>query len=426
MDSHVGVSNAMDRQIANGSRRTIRHRALMGVAGLLTIGVLGASFMVPSLPSVALASVVIDQVYFGKLDMIISGPGKLVPAEERIIAAHVRAMVEEVAHDPGAVLSAGDKILQLLNPDTDLELLEARRELTVAEAELVKLRANLGKLLLDQGSLIRRVEFDQLDAQRVATAYKDLAQGGAISELDLKRAQDRLVELGELVEIEKRNKSFLADSRKAQLDSQRAKNRQLSNLVRFRERQVTELTVTTPISGVLQEITVVEGQWVEAGDMLARVSETGNLKATLQMPQTKADKVSPGQIVSIDTRIGVVKGHVYRVDPAVQDGAVIVDVVLDEVLPKGARAELTVYGTINAGGVGNTLSIRRPPNAIENASGEMFRLDAASSTATRVQVVFGESAGDRIELLEGGSEGDQFIVSDTSTWNRYNMMKLER
>ncbi len=426
MDSHVGVSNAMDRQIAHGNRRNVRHRTLIGVVGLLIIGAVGASLFESSLPSVELTSVVIDQAYFGNLDKIISGPGKLVPAEERIIAAHARAMVEDVTQDPGAELSAGDRILRLLNPDTDLRLLEAKRELTIGEAELVNLRAGLDKLLLDQDALVRRVEFDQLDAQRVARAYEDLAQGGAISELDLRRAQDRLVEVGELVDIEKRNKTFLAESHTAQLESQREKNRQLSNLVRFRERQVADLTVTTPISGVLQEIAVDEGQWVEAGDMLARIIATGDLKATLQMPQTNANEVSPGQMVSVDTRIGVVKGHVSRVDPAVKDGAVIVDVVFDEALPRGARAELTVYGTINAGAVGHVLSIRRPPNAMAHASGELFRLDTESSTATRIQVVFGESAGDRIELLEGGSEGDQFIVSDTSTWDRYNMIEIER
>ncbi len=426
MNSRADVSNAMDRQIVNGDRTNTRRRIAIIGAVLAVLAAIGTNSFVSTLPSVDLAAVVIDEVYYGALDKIVTGRGKLIPAEERIIAAHARAMVEEVSHDPGAELSAGDEILSLLNPDSNLALLEARRDLTVAEAELVNLRASLDQRLLDQDAHVQQIRFQRLDAQRVANAYEDLAKSGSVSELDLRRAQDRLVELGDLVEIEKRKKSFLMESRSAQLESQRTKNNQLKILVEFREKLVADLTVTTPISGVLQEMAVDEGQWVDAGDMVARVTASGNLKVVLQLPQTNADDVSLGQIVSIDTRIGIVMGHVFRIDPEVQDGAVIVEVVLDEPLPKGARAELTVYGTIVAGRIGNALSIRRPPNAIANVSGELFRVDASTSTASRVQVVFGESTGDRIEILEGGGEGDHFIVSDTSTWDHYNTIKIER
>ena len=415
----------MDRRIAEKGRLATHWKVAAAALGALGLGVLLLGNVTSSVPTIKLASVVTDEVRFGELEKTITGPGKLVPTQERIIAARSRAMVERVVQIPGTELTTGDRILNLTNPDVDLALLEARREFSAAEADLVGLRARLDQLVLDQEALIKRLKFERLDAERVASAYEGLAQRSAVSDLDLRRAQDSLVELGELIEIEEQKKTFLVESRTAQLESQIAKNHQLRNLVEFRERLAAGLSVTAPIDGVLQELAVEEGEWVQAGDVLARIVEPGALMASLKMPQTNADELLPGQPVSVDTRIGIVKGHVRRVDPLVKDGAVIVEALLDDPLPAGARAELTVYGTIHAGLVGSTLSIRRPPNAVEHTRGLLFRVDAESSTATRVQVAFGESTGERIEVLEGVDEGNLIIVSDTETWDQYSHIELE-
>lgn len=425
MNVQAQAASVMDRpiELAAGRKKWVWIAAM--VIAVLLIFIVAAKAIVTSGPTVERSAVVIDVVNHGRLENVISGPGKIVPAEERVISAPARALVDAVDHDPGVALEANDSILRLVNPDTELAFLEAQREWAAAQSELVNLRVRLDNQLLDQGTLIQQLEFEQKDAERRAVAYDDLAKTGGIANLDLMLAHDRVVELESRIEIEGKKRVFLDESRRAQLDSQRGKTDQLENLVRFREELLSNLAVRTPIAGVLQDISVEEGQWVEIGQVLARVSAPDDLKVMLRLPQTDADDISVGQKASIDTRIGVVAGHVARVDPAVQDGAVIVEVLPDEAFPKGARSQLTVYGTINAGQIEETLSIRRPVSALPNAVGELFKVDPDSMIADRVKVRFGESMGDRIELVEGGQEGDRFIVSDVSTWEQYDSFELK-
>ena len=145
---------------------------------------------------------------------------------------------------------------------------------------------------------------------------------------------------------------------------------------------------------MLQLVPVEVGQHVTPGTNLARVARPDRLKAVIRIPETQAKDVVPGQKAIVDTRNGVVAGRVVRIDPAVQNGTVTVDVALDGALPNGARPDLTVDGTIELERLANVLYVGRPAMGQPQSTVGLFRLEKGTNEAVRVRVRLGQALGE--------------------------------
>jgi HlyD family secretion protein len=183
--------------------------------------------------------------------------------------------------------------------------------------------------------------------------------------------------------------------------------------------------VRASLGGVLQQVPVEVGQQVAPGTNLARVAQPGRLKAVIKVPETQARDVQIGQSASVDTRNGVVEGRVARVDPAVQNGTVTVDVALAGPLPKGARPDLTVDGTVELERLDDVVYVGRPAQGQAESQVGLFRLEPDGRHAARVKVRLGRSSVSTIEILEGLKPGDQVVLSDTSAWDAHDRIRLE-
>jgi HlyD family secretion protein len=184
------------------------------------------------------------------------------------------------------------------------------------------------------------------------------------------------------------------------------------------------LRVRAGISGTLQLVPVEVGQQVTPGSNLARVAQPERLKAVIRIAETQAKDVEIGQVASVDTRNGIVPGKVARVDPAAQNGTVTVDVALTDALPKGARPDLTVDGTIELERLDDVLYVGRPAQGQPDSLVGLFRLSEGTSEASRVKVRLGRASVNTIEVVEGLQQGDQVILSDTSAWDAFDRIRL--
>lgn len=416
---------SMDRTRVTNNRR-VRGKLLFAsvTATLGTIGFFSLTQL--HAPNLSQDDIVIAIVMRGNFVRTIDASGRLVPEETRLIAAHARARVDKRHVEPGTIVSDGAALLELSDPEMQRKLLETRSELAAAEAELITTRAVLDRQLLEQDSAIQSTHYMHLDAARQADAYENLARGGAVSSLELSHVRDRVSELANRVQIENGKKGFLLESRLAQLSSQQAKIDQLKNLLAFQLEQVHLLHVSAPIAGVIQDILVEEGQWVHPGEVMAIVITPDRLMAELRVPQTEGDQVTIGQEALIDTRLGTVTARVSRVEPSVQEGAVIVEVELTESIPKGARAQLTIKGTLKVAELDDATYLRRPAGTIPNSRGSLFRITDSGRNANRVDVSFGIANADHIQILNGAREGDRFIISDMSGWSERSEVQISR
>jgi HlyD family secretion protein len=210
----------------------------------------------------------------------------------------------------------------------------------------------------------------------------------------------------------------------AQLAAKRAEVDQRRAMYELRRRTREDLQVRAGLGGVLQEITVEVGQQVAPGANLARVADPSRLMARVHVPATQARDVVPGQTAEVDTRNGVIGARVARVDPAVHDGTVTVDLALAGELPRGARPDLNVDGTVEIERLDDVVYVGRPAFGQEGSTVGLFRLEPDGVHATRVQVKLGRASVSTIEVLEGLKPGDEVVLSDTSRWDEVDRIRL--
>jgi len=407
-------------------KRRLR-RIIYIVVGLLAIGsvTLGVSRLKPAAPSVDKATVWEDTVKRGPMLLEVRGLGSLVPEEILVVSAPVDGRVVRRLLLPGSQVKAATVVMELTNPEQEQATLDAEWQLKAAEAEYKSTKAQLDSTLLDQKAKAAQVQSDFIEAKLNADRDVELARRGLGSELNAKVTQAKAEAMATSNQIEKERLAVSAASVKAQLDEQQAKVEQLRALWELKKSQLASLQVRAGADGVLQELDVEVGQRVPAGTPLAKVVQPTRLKAQLKIPETQAKDVLIGQKAAIDTRNGIVPGHVVRVDPSVVEGSVTVDVKLDAALPPGARPDLSVEGTIEIENLPDVVYVGRPGFGQPNSTVGIFKVDEEGRGATRVQVKLGRASVNSVEILSGLQPGDQVILSDMSQWDAFNRIRLE-
>ncbi|HJT97628.1 MAG TPA: HlyD family efflux transporter periplasmic adaptor subunit [Rhodanobacteraceae bacterium] len=407
-------------------RKRRRQYVIGGVVAVLLLGaVAGLSALGPAIPSVERSSVLVDQVKRGELLREVRGPGTLVPKEIRWIAAETAAHVEHIVIKPGAEVKPDTVILELANPEVDDQLLAAKTAVTAAESDLAAKRTDLNSKLLDEQSAFAQAKSDYETARMQAEAEKPVAEKGVIPAVQYKKSLVVLDQYKDRMEIEEQRVVEFRRNIESQLAAEKARLDQLVATRELRQRQADALHVRAGIAGILQQVPVEEGQQVAAGANLARVARPGELMAELRIAETQAKDVALGQPVKVDTRNGIIDGKVLRVDPAVQNGTVQVDVDLVGKLPSGARPDLSVDGTIEIERLPNVLYVGRPAFGQADSQVRLFKLDANSEVASRVPVELGKSSVNLIEIVKGLDVGDRVILSDTSAFDQHDRVRLK-
>ncbi len=417
----------MDIQRTDTKTRKRRQQILMGIGGALVIGLgtWGLATLEPAAPHVDLASVWTDTVKRGEFVRQVRGPGTLVPTQIRWIAAESNARVERILVKPGARVTADTVILQLSNPEVQDQLLAARSGVAAAGADIAAQQMTLESQLLDQRANLAGFEADLAGAILQAEAEEILNKKGIITDLTYRRSQLLADQLKLRVRIEKERISKFEQTIHSQLVAARARNEQLDNTLALRQTQADALQVKAGIVGVLQQVPVEEGQQVLAGTNLARVARPEELMAELRIAETQAKDISLDQRVAIDTRNGIVDGHVIRIDPAVLNGTVQVDVMIDGDLPPGARPDLSVDGTVEIERIADTVFVGRPAFGQPDSKATLFKLDPETSIAIRIPVTLGRASVNLIEVTQGLQPGDLVILSDTSAWDDHDRLRVD-
>jgi HlyD family secretion protein len=408
------------------ARHKRRQRVVLTAVGLgtLLLVTLGLGRLKPAAPHVDRATVWIDEVKRGPMLRQVRGLGTLVPEEIRWVVAATEGRLERIVVLPGTPVKADSVILEMSNPEVELAALDAEAQLRSAEAQLTEIRVRLESQRLDQEAGAARVESDYVQAKLRADSDDQLAKEGLIADLTRKLSRTTAEELAKRDRIEKKRLEIGGESIQAQLAVQQTAVEQRRGLARLRRSQFLGLRVRAGIDGILQQVPVEVGQRVAPGTNLARVAQPDRLKAVVRIAETQAKDVQLGQTASVDTRNGVMAGHVARIDPASQNGTVGVDVALEGALPKGARPDLTVDGTIELERLADVLYVGRPAQGQPETTIGLFRLETDSSEAVRAKVKLGRASVNTVEVLDGLKQGDRVILSDTSAWDAVDRIRL--
>lgn len=402
-------------------------RILWVVGGVVVISLItfGLSRLKPASLSVDRSTLVIDVVERGSMLREVRGPGTLVAEGTQLIPAPADGRVERILVQPGVEAAAGMVILELSNPELQQSAADVAFQLKAAEADLASLRVKLEGDRMSQQSVVATAQAEYSQAKLLSDTDAVLARDGLIPNLTRDLSKSKTAEVMSRLKIEQQRLAMSPLSVRAQVDAQQARIEQFSALTKLKRQQAEALQVRAGTGGVVQQVFVEVGQQVSPGTKLVKLADPQSLKAELKIPETQVKDIQIGQKVAIDTRNGIVPGHVIRIDPSVQQGTVTVDVALAGGLPEGARLDLSVQGTIELERLNEVLYVGRPAFGQDGSTVSMFIVGSGGDVAVRTQVKLGRSSVSVIEILEGLKEGDQVIVSDSTAWDGLDRINLK-
>ncbi len=410
-------------------RQKRRRQIIWSIVGVLALSGVTAAVMrlKPAAPEVERSTVWTDSVKRGSMLRQVHGLGSLIPSQEfiRQIPAETEATVVRIRMLPGTQVKADTILLDMSNPQVEQAAIDANLQLKEAEAELQSLRVTLQSNLMTQKADAATVNADYTQAKLQADTDKALYDLGVISGLAYKNSKSKSDELTTRNDIEVERLVIAQKAIESQIAEQQAKVDQIRALAELKQEQLDALKVRAGIEGVLVDLPLQVGQHVLPGTMLAKVVQPNHLMAELKIAETQARDVEIDQPALIDTHNGTVNGNVMRVDPAVQNGTVTVDVKLTGELPEGARPDLSVDGTIDLERLNDVLYVGRPAFGQENSTILLFKLDSDGKGAVRVPVKVGRASVNSIQVLEGLHEGDTVILSDMSREDNVDRIRLD-
>lgn len=406
-----------------------RRQIMWSAVGLVCLAgvTIGVSRLKPAAPEVERSTVWTDTVKRGNMLRQVRGLGSLIPSQEftRQIPAETEATVVRILKLPGSQVKADTILLEMNNSQVEQAAVDAKLQLKAAEAEYQSLRVTLQSNLMNQKAGAATVNSDYTQAKLQADTDKALYDLGVISGLAYKNSKSKSDELTTRNNIEGERLDINQKAIETQLAEQQAKVDEIRALADLKQKQLDALKVRAGIEGVLVDLPLQVGQHVTPGTMLAKVVQPDHLMAELKIPETQARDVQIGQPSVVDTHNGTVSGEVMRVDPAVQNGTVTVDVKLTGELPKGARPDLSVDGTVDLENLTDVLYVGRPAFGQENSTISLFKLDADAKGAVRVPVKVGRASVNSIQVIEGLHEGDTVILSDMSRNDNTDRIRLD-
>jgi HlyD family secretion protein len=396
-----------------------------GVLAIVVISVI-ISGLKPAAPSVERATLWVDSVRRGELLREVRAPGTLVPEHIRIIAAVTAGRVEQLPVRPGVTVNPTTLLVEMSNTDVELQALQAEQSLTQARSSLATLRTSLQQQRLGQQGIIAQLATQLEEANRQLKVIQALDTKKLASASEVAAANDRVKELQTRTTIEKQRLDEMVAAEKEQLGLTQEQIARLGDIVREQRNRVRSMRVVAGENGVLLSLPLELGQWVNPGLELARVAQPGRLKAELRVPETQARDIALGQKASIDTRNGIVAGHVMRIDPGSQQGTVLVEVAIDGELPRGARADMSVDGTIEIERLPDVVYVGRPAYGSPESTVGLFKVSEDGSEASRVNVRLGAASVSTVVVLNGLEPGDSVIISDMSQWDNVSRVRLKR
>ena len=412
----------MDTPLPPAPRHRFKWKWFVAIAA----GVMAVAFALrleAAAPKVPASSIVLSTVERGMLVRQVRGPGKLIPEQIRWVPSIVPGRVERRLVVPGARVKSNTTLIELSNPELELELLEAQSDLASARASLVDLRTRLAARNLAQEAVVASSQALLHNAARSAESANRLEPEGLISRLEAATARALAADLDAQLEIERRRLLIFSGATPDELSVQQIQVRRLERVVEAHKARIASLRITAGMDGVLQDLSVEEGQWVQPGATVARIIEPEHLKALVRIPQIQANEVAVGQPAIIDTRNATIHGQVARIDPAVQDGVVNVEIALKGKMPQGIRPDLSVDAIVEVERLADVLQVDLPSAGRSHGKAALFRLED-EGMALRTQVVFGRASIRKIEVVDGLEEGDIVILSDMAQWASYDRLRL--
>jgi multidrug efflux pump subunit AcrA (membrane-fusion protein) len=371
------------------------------------------------------STLVTDMARRGTLVRSVSAQGAFAPERVRVASATQAGVVNQIFVKAGSRVGPGTIIAQMENPALDAQVTDARSAVQVAQANLASARQQAQAAVLTQQTAVSDAQA-QMEANVLqARSLNELHRKGLVADMQYQQAVIQAKKSTNDVRASRAQVGVTAADTQAKVAAAQAQLDQAQAQLIADEAQVNALTVRAATSGIVQSVDVDPGMSVAQNTTIARIADTRDLKAVLQVAESDVHAVVPGMSVRIDTGNGIVTGRVARIAPSAQNGTVAVDVTFARSLPPGARPDANVDGTIEIATIPDAISIARPAGASDGSTIDVFKIVDGGTRAVRVRVRLGQGSNDRVQVVSGLAPGDTVIVSDMSTYQDATELRLQ-
>jgi len=372
------------------------------------------------------SELLLAEVQRGQLNITVRGVGVLVPKDIRWVATNVDGRVERILIKAGAKVKKGDLLLELSNPQLIQQLEETKWQLEEMVAETNALNVSLASELLDQEAAVINEKLNHQRALLTYNAQKKLLDKGtvAVSHIAHEEVKIDVAQYKERWQLEIKRLNKKQESLTAQAKAYQARLNRMHKIYQRAQQQVESLKVLATMDSIVQAMPMELGQRVQMGSNLARLARSGEFIAELRVPEKQIKDVALGQSVVVDTRNSKISGIVQRIDPIVNNGSVQVDIELIGDMPKDARPDLTVNGVIAIANIEDTLFVKRPMFASENSNAVAYLLTDSGNQAEKVNIHFGQTSTQYIQITSGLAAGNNIIISDVSAWEKQQTISV--
>lgn len=406
-------------------------RIIYGCVGVVVVVAitLGLKQLKPAAPSVDKATLWPETVQRGSMVIDVRGLGTLVPEKINFVSAPADGIVKDHML-AGVPVKPDTVIMTMTNPTLEQQTLDAEYQLKGAQASYLQTKALLENQLMDKRTQAASISSQYKSAEMKKEASQKLGELGLKADLDVKTDVVQAEELAKENDLAQKEVQTFQDSIGAQLAVAQATIDQKKALYNLDQSLLDQLHIKAGIEGMLQEVDIEVGQKVVQGTLIAKVANQVQLKAALQIAETQTSTIQIGQQASVDTHVGIIPGHVIRIDPAVTNGTRTVDVHLDGALPQGAVPQLSVEGTVTIDRLTDVLYVGRPVHGEANSTIGLFKVEGQvpwsdAKDASRVQVQVGKVSVNKIQIIKGLQVGDTVILSDMSQDDAYDRIELK-
>ena len=412
--------------VARPKQKKTGRNILIGVGMLALVGVTVALFRLqPAAPSVDAGPLWTDSVKKGDMVREVRGPGNLVADHIRQVTAPVAGRIENIIAVSGQTVAPNTVLIDLSNPDAQILDLQAQQSYNAERQNLANLKNTLATTRLNQELAITSAEAADLKAKQDLEAADSMAKKGLVSRFDMNNFRATAMQTAAALRVARQQLELSKQTADSQIAVQAEQVDRMRVVAAVQDEKMKGLHLRAGDNGVVQDLALQLGQWIPEGFLVAKVVQPGKLKAVLRIPESQAKDVSVGQSATVDTRNGIIPGHVSRKDPASQAGTITVDVALDGPLPAGAVPDLSIDGTIQIEKLKDILSVGRPAYGAGTGTVGLFKIVEGGAYAVRVQVELGASSANFVEVKRGLNVKDKVILSDMSQWDAYDRVRLK-
>lgn len=414
------IKDTSDQDVQITQQKSKPKRLLMIVATLVVITAI-VGFIAPAASRWSQASesisrdrVRIATVTRGDFTRDISVMGRVVAAVSPTVYSPADGTITLLI-EAGHEVKEGQALASLDSPELTSNLSQQQAILDGLQSSYERQQIQTKKQSLADQKAVDLANVRLISAKREKRRADQGFKKGAISQIDYEKAQDELenaklqhrhAELDAALNLE----SLDFDSKSLSLDIRRQ-----NLLVDELERQVSALTILSPVNGIVGNLSADNKTFLSKNQAILTVVDLSNYEVEIEIPESYADDLAIGMHVDVQFEQHQFSARLVTISPEILNNQVTGRVRFSDMSPPQLRQNQRLNTQIILEHKSNVLQVQR--GQFMESTGGRFAYLVSDDMAQKTPVTLGARSLSHVEVLSGLTDGQQIIISGTDVFN---------